>query len=429
MAKIKPFCGVRFNVKGIGRFSKVVCPPYDVINKQQRQGYIKKSKYNAVSLVLPKGKNKLAGHRNSKKALDAWLEQGILIRDKQPSLYVCLQRYKIDGAIKSRLGFISLLELEDNRKKKVLPHEKIFDKFKFERFDLMKTTQAHLSPVFFLFNDKARKVEELLSLAVRNRKPLIDINAEGVKEKLWRIQNTNFVSGLRRLMSNKTIFIADGHHRFEASVILRDYMREKQRHRRHKMPYDYTMAYFLSMQNKGLAILPIHRTIKYLPDNFSKKFMLKELSKYFSIDIMKSRKKLLKKLEITGKQKKHAFGFFYNNTYIFALLKDNKIINNIGSLNNCLSWKRLDVSILHYFIFPRLLNIKERVNRKRNIHYYRGASSAVRMVKSGEFKMAIFLNPTKIEQVETIAKSNNKMPHKSTYFYPKPLTGLVIHKF
>ncbi|UCH12724.1 MAG: DUF1015 domain-containing protein, partial [Candidatus Omnitrophota bacterium] len=416
MAKIKPFCGVRFNAKGVGRLSKVVCPPYDVINKQQRQGYIKKSKYNAVSLVLPKGKNKLAGHRNSKKALGAWLEKGILIRDKQPSLYVYLQRYKIDGATKSRLGFISLLELEDIRKKKVLPHEKIFDKFKFERFDLMKTTQAHLSPIFFLFNDKARKVEGLLSLAVRNRKPLIDINTEGVKEKLWRIQNSNFISGLRRLMSKKIIFIADGHHRFEASVILRDYLREKQRHRGHNMPYDYTMAYFLSMQNKGLAILPIHRTVKYLPDNFSKRFMLKELSKYFSIDIMKSKKKLLKKLQMIGKQEKHAFGFFYNNTYIFAVLEDNKIISNIGSLNNCLSWKRLDVSILHYFIFPKLLNIKERVNRKRNIYYYRGASSAVRMVKSGEFEMAIFLNPTKIEQVESIAKSNNRMPHKSTYF-------------
>lgn len=429
MAKIKPFCAVKFNSEKVGDLSKVVCPPYDIINKQQRKQCLKKSKYNAVSLVLPKGKNRHAGHANSKKLLDKWLNSGALIRDERPSIYIYLQIYKIDKTSRVRLGFISLLKLEDNKRKKVLPHEKIFDKFKFERFDLMKTTQAHLSPIFTVFNDKGRRVERLLLSAIKDKKPIIDIEVEGVKEKLWGISAGEFISNLRQLMRNERIFIADGHHRFEASLYLRDYMREKEHPKRTSMPYEYAMIYFLSMQDKGLTIFPTYRTIKYLPDNFSKEFMLNRLSKYFLIRTLKDKEKLLKRLRTADKQKRHAFGFFYDNTYIFALLKNKGVINDIDTSNNCLIWKKLDVSILHYFIFPKVLNIKERVNRRRNIYYYRGMSFAIRRVKSGKFKMAIFLNPTKIEQIETIAKSNNRMPHKSTYFYPKVLTGLVIHKF
>lgn len=428
MAKIEPFCGVRYNCKKIKNLSSIVCPPYDVINKQQRKLYFEKSRYNAVALVLPKGKNRVAAHKNSKMLLETWLASGALIRDNSPSIYIYLQRYKLDGVAKSRIGFISLLELDDEKKRGILPHEKIFKKFKFDRFNLMKTTQAHLCPIFTVFNDKGRKIEKLILSAIKNKKPTIDINAEGVKEQLWKVSDDNFICRLQRFMRNKRLFIADGHHRFEASLHLKCYMRKKNPSRV-KMPYDYTMAYFLNIPNKGLTILPTHRAVKSLPDNFTKVLILKRLSEYFSVSILKNKKDLFKRLHLAYKQKRHAFSFFYKNSYIFALLKNERIIEKLGAPNNCLEWRKLDVSILHHFILPRLLKIKEKVNRKRNIYYFRGVSFAEKMVKSGRFKMAIFLNPTKIEQVEAIARANNRMPHKSTYFYPKPLTGLVFHKF
>ncbi len=327
MAKIEPFCGIRFNSKKVGSLSKVVCPPYDVIDRQQRKQYLKKSRHNAVSLVLPKGKSRHNGHMNAKKLLENWLNSDILIRDEKPSIYISLQRYKIDKTIKSRLGFISLIELED--KKKVLPHEKIFDKFKFERFNLMRTARAHLSPIFTVFNDEGRGVEKLLSSVIKNKKPIIDIKVEGVREKLWKIQDRDFISNLRQLIHKKKVFIADGHHRFEASLYLRDYMREKQCLRKPKMPYDYALIYFLSMQDKGLSILPTHRAIRYLPNNFSKEFMLNRLSKHFQIRTLKTKAELVKRLQMADKRKRHAFGFFYGSSYIFALLKNEKAIKDI----------------------------------------------------------------------------------------------------
>lgn len=446
MAKIEAFCGVRFNLKKVGALAKVVCPPYDVINKQQRLKFMKNSKYNAVYLELPKGKNTSAAHKNAKKLLDSWIKQNILICDKKPCVYICLGKYKIANNTKIKLGFISLLEIEGDNKK-ILPHEKIFNKFKFERFNLMKTTQAHTSPIFCMFCDKTKRIEKALLSAIKNKKPIIDICAEGVNERVWKVDDDKFIDNLQRFMFGKKVFIADGHHRFQASLYLRDYLRKKERVANKKMPsrsigapknfsgenlhsgYDYAMVYFLSMQDKGLTILPTHRTVKYLPDNFSEDFMLKKLSNHFQTEIVKSKNELVEKLQKAAQQKRHAFGFFFNNTYLFSVLKDEKAVNNIGSKDNCPAWRKLDVSILHYFILPKLLNIKEKIINKRNIYYYRGKSEAIKRVKSKEFKMAIFLNPTKVEEVAKIAEAGNKMPHKSTYFYPKPLTGLVIHKF
>ncbi|MFH0732541.1 MAG: DUF1015 domain-containing protein [Candidatus Omnitrophota bacterium] len=429
MAKIEPFCGVRYNSKKIGSLSKVVCPPYDVINKQQRLRYLRKSKYNAVNLVLPSGNTSKNAHKNAKRLIDLWLKQDILSYDKQPCIYACREEYKIDNVAKKRLGFIALLEIEADKDKTALPHEKIFKKFKVERFNLMLTTQAHLSPIFTVFKDDAAKVEDMLISVMRKQKPDVEFSADGVKKELWKISDVEIINKLQNIMQNEKIFIADGHHRFNACVALRDHLSRRQKNTTCKMPYDYAMVYFLSMKDKGLAILPTHRAIKFLPANYSKDSMLKKLSRHFYVSMVNSKEDLIKKLETADRQKRHAFGFFYDDSFVFALLKDENIIKNIGSADNSISWKKLDVSILHHFILPQLLNIKEKVRGMRNIYYYRGKTEAIRVVKSDEFKMAIFLNPTRIKEVEKVATSGNNMPHKSTYFFPKPFTGVVFHKF
>ena len=370
MAKIKPFCGIRYNAKKTGSLSKVLCPPYDVINKQQRKAYIEKSPHNIVSVILPDAKSKIKGHRKARTLLQGWLSKGILLRDKKPSIYVYQQAFKIGKTTKSRIGFLSLLEIEGE--KTVLPHEKIFDKFKFERASLMNETQAHLSPIFMFFNDDGCSVGKLLASAVKKRKPQTSIKFEDAEEKLWSISDEEFMTALRNLMQNKKAFIADGHHRFEASLHLKECMRAKAGSTDGKMPYDYTLVYFLSMQDSGLTILPTHRAVKKLPVGFSKDFMLRRLSKYFFVKIKASKEQLIECLEEADKAKKHAFGFFYDNAFIFILLKDEKIVKTIGPPGNSLDWKKLDVSILHYFILPELLGIEERVKGRRNIYYYRG---------------------------------------------------------
>ncbi len=419
MVKIQPFSALRYNKGKIKDLSKVMAPPYDVINKQQRKHYALNSRYNAVHFDLPKSKNRLSAHVESKRLIEKWLSQGILSYDKAPCIYIYSQKYKIGGATKTRTGFLSLLELQDERT--VLPHEKIFKKFKLERFNLMKVTEAHLSPIFTFYPDEKNIISRLLTLAIKNKKADVDILLDGVNEKLWCVSDETFINKLKNLMKQKKAFIADGHHRFEASMFLREHFNKARKKGGKKMPFDYTFAYFMSMQDKGLTILPTHRTIKYLPKGFSRDFLIEKLSQYFYVKEIKNKQDLASQLSRQDKAGKHAFGFFFKGTFLIAVLKSTKGLN--ADLEN------LDVSILHSFILPELLGIKEKIGSKRNIYYYRGKTESVKRVKSGEFKMAIFLNPTKVEEVKQIAQRGGKMPHKSTYFYPKLLTGLVIHKW
>ncbi|MBN1405928.1 MAG: DUF1015 domain-containing protein [Candidatus Omnitrophica bacterium] len=427
MAKIAPFSGVRFNTKITGSLAKIVCPPYDIINKQQRTAFMKQSKYNAVYIELPQGTNNHERHRRAKQLIDKWLDDNILNWDEKPSLYIYTQEFKIGKALKKRLGFISLLEIESD--KKILPHEKIFNKFKFERFNLMKETKAHISPIFCIFDDNGKKAESAILKALSSKKPVSDICVDGIREKLWKIDDVKFINNLKNIMNNKKAFIADGHHRFQASARLRDYMKQKCGPLSKKQPYDYTLCYFVSMQDKGLVVLPTHRAVKNIPSGITKSVLVKKMSQYFNVFIARSKDELVSKMETTFKARRHAFGFFFENRYILAVLKNESIIKNIGADENCLAWKKLDVSILHYFILPKILKIKEKFKGSRNIYYYKGKTEAIKRVKAKEFKMAIFLNPTRIEEVSQVAKAGNKMPHKSTYFYPKSTTGLVIHKF
>jgi len=177
------------------------------------------------------------------------------------------------------------------------------------------------------------------------------------------------------------------------------------------------------------VILPTHRVIKRLPGNFSFDFMKERLERCFDVTILKSKNTLVDKLEAAYRNKKHAFGFFYDDKFILAVLKEEKILNTIKPSQNHKAWRKLDVNILHQIILSSLFKIKETINGKRNIYYYRDKAEAIKAVKSGNFKMAVFLNPTKIEEVETIAAAGHRMPQKSTYFYPKLLTGMVVHKF
>ena len=379
--------------------------------------------------VLPGKKSGIPQYKNTKEKLDSWIKSGIMVSNGRPSIYVYMQEYKIGKSIKTRRGFISLLKIETDEKGKAHPHEKIFKSPKMDRFNLMRETRAHLSPIFTIYKDKNRQADKILSSAVKAKKADVDINFQGTRERLWAISDEEIIRKLSLFMKSQKVFIADGHHRYEASAHLKQYMRKKERPAQNVMPYDYTLAFFLSMQDKGMVILPTHRVIKRLPGNFSFDFMKERLERCFDVTILKSKNTLVDKLEAAYRNKKHAFGFFYDDKFILAVLKEEKILNTIKPSQNHKAWRKLDVNILHQIILSSLFKIKETINGKRNIYYYRDKAEAIKAVKSGNFKMAVFLNPTKIEEVETIAAAGHRMPQKSTYFYPKLLTGMVVHKF
>ncbi|NQT95800.1 MAG: DUF1015 domain-containing protein [Candidatus Omnitrophica bacterium] len=424
MAKISSFCALRYNPKKVP-VKKVVCPPYDVINHSQRKGYIKASPYNVVRLVLPERKDSTRNYKKAEKDLLQWTEKGILRPDPVKSFYIYVQECSIDGKKVSRCGFISLLKLEKKGNSGVLPHENVFSKPLNDRVNLMKQTKAHLSPIFIVFKDSKAKAQKILTGIIRKNKPELDIYADNSRHKLWQVTDKRLIAELTKHLNSSEAFIADGHHRFRASMATKRYFDTK---KTKGDGHSYTLVYLASSEDKGLKILPTYRAVKVLPKGFDIEYIKSRLNGYFDIRPIASRK-VDAYLKIAFQKKECAFILYYKKKYLLITLKNKGAVRSIGPKGASLTWKRLDVSILHHLVFEKLLKIREKLGKDRNIYYYKGKNELIKQVDTNSHKLGILLNPSTMEDVIELAKKGEKMPHKSTYFYPKPLTGVAIHKF
>jgi uncharacterized protein (DUF1015 family) len=425
MAKIAAFRALRYDKKI--SLKDVVCPPYDVISRVQREEYIKKSPYNIASIVLPDRDGDASDYKKVKKNLYSWIDEGVLRYDNAPSLYVYVQEADIAGKKISRCGFLSLLELETVRDKGVLPHENVFLKPLMDRVNLMKHTRAHLSPIFIVYDDKKANSQKQLSGIIKKQKPDLNIYADNARHKLWRVTGKDIINKLTKNLKASRTFIADGHHRYRASIEAMDYFEKKQA-RIISNEHRYTLAYLVSSEDKGLRILPTYRAVKILPAKFNIGYLNHRLKHFFDISLIPAGT-AEDVLQHAFSSRQCAFVLYYNKKHIFIKLKDKKSIRGIGPKGSSIAWKSLDVSILHNLVFKKLLRIKESIGKNRNIYYYKDRKELMGQVDSGRQGLGVFLNPSTMDDVIKLAKNAEKMPHKSTYFYPKPLTGLVIHKF
>jgi len=424
MPKIIPFEGVRYNSGKIKRLSRVVAPPYDVIPPEMQDKLYLAHPNNVVRLILNKiGKGDTAKsnrYTRAAKFFNSWLRDKILVQDAEKSFYIYSQAYTYNGKRITRTGFVGLMEL-DMTGKHVLPHENTLAAPKTDRLNLLREVRANLSPIFVLYDDKTRKlVTEMTKFASKN-KPVIDVNFEGVQNRMWKLSDKAAIKNLERFMADKDIFIADGHHRYE---VARMYAKEIVALRMSgslKKSAKYLMVYFVESGERMLTVLPAHRLVKDI-GQVTAGGILKRLERCFAIEKAKDLGAMMSKL---GKSGPHSFGI-YNSEAGFHIvrLKDLKESDNIIS-GKPKAWRRLDVSILHLFILQHLLGISDDDD---NIEFVKDPAEAARAVKGGKFKIAFFLNPTKITEVKEIARLGERMPRKATYFYPKPLSGLVINK-
>lgn len=227
MAKIAPFKALRYSKKV--SLKDVVCPPYDVINRVQREGYIRKSPYNIVKIVLPDRNSRGVDYKKAAIELSRWTDKGVLEYDDTPFFYVYVQECSIQGKKIRRCGFLSLLKLEDSESKGVLPHENVFSKPLLDRVSLMQSIKAHPSPIFIVFQDKNSKAQTILEGIRNTGKPDINICADSSRHKLWLLKDKALIEKLTLHLKASQTFIADGHHRYRASIRVRDYF-EKQGH-------------------------------------------------------------------------------------------------------------------------------------------------------------------------------------------------------
>jgi uncharacterized protein (DUF1015 family) len=434
MPNIEPFRGVLYNPKNI-KISKVVAPPYDVIPPDMQNALYREDKHNIIRIIL--GKEEIGDSDLNNKYTRAaqffnnWLKEKVLVQDETPAVYIYSQEYLQGGRKKIGWGFLARMEIEDPKKNRVLPHENTFAKPKQDRLNLIRQVKANLSPVFTLFEDDHGKIERLLKNIFR-KKPLFDVKKDGVRNKFWRVDDKEIIKKIAAGMRDKDIFIADGHHRFEVARMYREEMQNKAQSPKPKAQssgkagYNYVMMYFAPLDEKGLTILATHRLLKGIDIDVDE--LLGKLKEYFDIKTVKDEKQLFKKMS-PAKKNEYVFGVCFKNRPFYLLkLKKGIDIDNVIKDNRSKEWKRLDVSILHGIIFDNIMDLQDKISHEEGVVYTRDPNYAISEVKKGNCTAVFFLNPTKVDQVRDIAKIGDKMPHKSTYFYPKLLSGLVINK-
>jgi uncharacterized protein (DUF1015 family) len=426
MSKTKAFKAVVYNPETIGDFKNVVCPPYDVISSQAQDILHERSLYNFIHILLAKDSPLDDKYRRAGIIFRNWLKDRVLIQDEQPGVYFYSQQYIIRGEKKTRLGFISLLKLGDEKSSSVFGHENTHQAAKQDRFKLVKQVKANLSPIFIIFLDKKRIIQRIFQKYIPAQKPFIEvIDDEKTVHKLWRLNEPDILKTIESNMNNENMFIADGHHRYEVSCNYRDLMREKLGAEfTGEEDFNYCLAYFTNTDYRGLSILPIHRLLKLDSQLDLNDFMAKA-KEYFDIDRLKDRTRFFFLMEKAGCSE-HMLGLYKDKKYLLLRLKNVKMLDKLIA-DRPKEYRALDVAILNYLVLKNILKLD--LDNLTAIKYSPDPYELMDHVDSDPANIAFFLNPVKIQQIINIAISGNKMPPKSTYFYPKVLSGLVVNKF
>ncbi len=424
MTEIKPFKGTRYNDKVVDP-SMVTAPPYDVINEAQQDMLYKKHPYNVIRLILGKqhedDSDKNNRYTRARKFIDEWTQSEVLVRDNAPSLYLYIQKFKIRGKTYERHGFVTLMRLGSD----IYTHEKTLSKPKEDRFELMKACEGNMSPIFVLYDDEKRCVECItISPAIHT---LLAHIKEGDEEHFfYRITDEKIISTVTKLLSNQRIYIADGHHRYETALRYRDYMFSLHG-RDENASYNYVLTYFTNISDEGLVILPTHRVVHEVP--YTEQEFIEKLKPVFDVKLFSSKtgQTAISEWvrEIEGSGKACGIKFFGNdNLYILHNYRPSRLKGD--PTHEAL--KSLDVYILNKEILEGILNIPEQTfSTSGRLTYFHELDSAIGSMKAGD--VAFVLNAPSAKDVKAVALNALNMPQKTTFFYPKLLSGLVFHMF
>lgn len=441
MAIVAPFKGLTYNFERLDDISSVMAPPYDVISEEEEEEYHETARYNVIQLILGKKRTGDSDWDNrytrSADTFKRWESEEILIRTDSPSLYVTSLTYDpSDGSgARVRWGLIALVRIEENDSRVILPHEKTFSAHREDRLKLMRACKVQLSQVFGLYEDPENTVFQVLRKGIQDPPQISFQFNDGTSHQLWVVQDQSIFKKVADAMVKKSIIIADGHHRYETSRNFRNIMRARYGWRSPNRAYEYVMMYLTNMNDVGLTILPSHRLIKRC-ESFRLDSFLESLNCWFeitalpfSISDQSSQCPELKNILEEKGRFTSAIGFHHhaeNTFYVFSLRQG--VRDEMGE-DLHFSLKKLDVLVLSRFIFQKTLGFsKEDLDNEEIFHYQSDMTKALRLVDSGNYQMAFLLNPTKIEHVNDVASNSLIMPRKSTYFYPKVLTGLVFNK-
>ncbi|MGA1845001.1 MAG: DUF1015 domain-containing protein [bacterium] len=443
MAEIKSFTGIIYNKDTIANLSLVIAPPYDVISPEHQDHLYEQSPYNIVRII--KGKESPEDDESDNTYVRAnryfqqWLGEGVLREEPEEAIYACQDEYRLPNGTKNvRKGFLALFRLEDFGTGTIYPHERTLAGPKEGRLRLMKACSANFSAVFSLYSDPERRVEHIMEEVCTSPPDIEILSQERILHRVWKVTDPKHCDAIVKAMAGQRIFIADGHHRYETALNYRRLMRDTQGDTGRVEPYDYCLMYFSNTDDEGLSILPYHRMInnissdllETLPERAKEWCDVKHISfDGIAVTEAAARKNLVRLMALMG-SKRPAFGYYTGGRrYTLLVLKHHTDIDDIVPGGGSRAWKSLDVNILHSLIFERILGISaEDFERKGTLSFTPDMIKAIDCVNMKSVQAAVFVNPTGIEQVKVVALNGEKMPQKSTFFYPKIPTGLVMRR-
>ena len=440
MAKIAPFRALRYNPRFVRELTLVVAPPYDVISPEAHERYLAKHPHNIVRLILPKeGEADTPGHDRYARAAQtftAWQAQGILTRDPTPGIYVSEQEFSLgEGRRCRRHGIMVLVHLATYDERIVFPHEQTFAKYREDRLRLMRACPANLDPVFAFYPGPDEPMRTIIDRRMETA-PQVELIAEDdIRHRMWILRDPAVIAEMVQVLQNKPLIIADGHHRYETALTFRDERRRRQPPAAEPCrPHDFVLMYLVCAQDPGLVILPTHRVIRQRVA-VPKEALRRVLNSHFRIeahplDSGNPEVSLRIALDRIYQRRREAvvFGLYAGGQELLVLeLSDPAVIQDLITAGHSQEFARLDVTILHRVVIERTLGVQPTGQADDSISYTRDEAAAMAMVASGEGQMALFQNPPRVEQVQAVAFAGERMPQKSTFFYPKVLSGLVIN--
>jgi len=421
MADVRPFRALRYapNVD----LAAAICPPFDVISPKEQRALHQRSPHNAVRLELAEDGEER--YRRAADTLRRWLDAGVLRRDSSPAFYVYRQQFQHGGRTYSRSVLFARLRLEEWEGGVVLPHERTFGAPKDDRLKLLRAARLNTSPVFLLYKDDRRLIQPLLAECMGAPLLVEFSDGEGGGHALWRIDNPRLTHALSRASAGETLYVADGHHRYETALAYRDERRAVAPAWSESEPENFILAALTAADDPGLLVLPIHRlTNADVPVAKA----LDRLARVFEIEAVPSSPALLAALAERGRLGS-AFGLAAaqaSELYLLTL-RESQVLELMPQEGSA-AWRNLDASIATYAVLRYGLGMDEaQMADYSALWFTEDAGEALAAVRDGRCRYALLLNPVPVRRILAVADAGERMPQKSTFFYPKVPTGLVFN--
>lgn len=437
MVRVKPFKGITYNFEKLAPTKELFAPPYDVISPEYQDTLYERSPYNVVRLILGKTADTDNDSNNrytrAAEAFDQWLQEGVLLQSDVPKMYFYVQKYKdAKGVDVVRKGFIATCYLEDFESGQILPHEETMGGPKQDRLALMEAVQANLSQIFVVYSDPEKLVDTTLQEA-SPEKPSVDIvDDDGVQHIFYEVTDEEALSKVTAYMSKQNLLIADGHHRYETALNYRNLRRSQNNgDTSEEKPYNSMMIYFANFDDEGLRVYPTHRALK--PGiEYSLVSLLEHLEKYFTIKkvpfenfeecfpAMEKIDPLDVPIGLVSRK---------NNSILYILLPDKEAVSKeLSAMNVGPDLAMFDATILHRLILEKIMGLDTiELKKQSNIEFVRDEQALSDKFNKDEASLVFLLSPPEVDVVKKICLSGSRMPQKSTYFYPKVLSGLVLN--